>query len=100
MNYDVNAWRVHKRTCGDYSAAVNRQKHNWNLERHEQACKAADAFLKQHCLIITYGKGPTKAGDAVPAVEEVIGREPSDRGGTRLHLCFVQPVCPELVACH
>ena len=60
LNYDVDAWRVHKHTCGDYDAAVSKQKHNWNLKRHEQAGKAADAFLRQHCLIITYGKDSTK----------------------------------------
>ena len=79
----------------DYNNAVSKQKHNWNLKRHEQAGKAADAFLKQHCLVITYGQGPRKDGDGVPAMEEVIGHEPSDPKGTRVHLCFVQPVCPE-----
>ena len=53
LTYDVDVWRVHKHTCSDCNAAVSKQKHNWNLKRHEQAGKAADAFLKQHCLIIT-----------------------------------------------
>ena len=97
LTYDVDAWRVHKHTCSDYNSAVSKQKHNWNLKRHEQAGKAANAFLKQHCLIIIW-QGPHNAGDGVPAVEEVIGRAPSDPRGTRVHLCFVQPVCPEHVA--
>ena len=57
----VDVWRVHKHTCNDYIAAVSKQKHTWNLKRHEQAGKAANAFLNQHCLIITYGKAPQKA---------------------------------------
>ena len=61
LSYDVDAWRVHKHTCYHYTAAVFKQKHTWNLKRHEQAGKAADAFLKQHCLILTYSKDPTKA---------------------------------------
>ena len=40
---------------------MSKQKHNWNLKRHEQAGKAAGAFLKQHCIIIPYGKDPTQA---------------------------------------
>ena len=98
LTYDVDVWKVHKHTCSDCNAAVSNQKHNWNLKRHEQAGKAADAFLKQHCLIITYAKGPTKGDDGVPELEEDIGREPSDPRGARVHLCFVQPVCPEHVA--
>ena len=58
LTYDVNSWRVHKHTCSDCNAVVAKQRHNWNLKRHEQAGKAADAFLKQHFLIITYSKGP------------------------------------------
>ena len=57
----VDVWRVHKHTCSDYIAAVSKQNHTWNLKRHEQAGKAANAFLNQHCLIITYGKAPQKA---------------------------------------
>ena len=56
LTYDVDVWRVHKHTCSDYNAAVSKQKHNWNLKRHEQAGKAADAFLKQNCLIIPHSK--------------------------------------------
>ena len=56
----VDVWRVHKHTCSDYIAAMSKHNHTWNLKRHEQAGKAANAFLKQHCLIITYGKAPTK----------------------------------------
>ena len=29
LTYDVDAWRVHKHTCGDYNTAVSKQKHNW-----------------------------------------------------------------------
>ena len=61
LESDQDVWRVHKYTCSDYNAAVSKQKHNWNLKRHEQAGKAADAILKQHCLVITYGKTPQKA---------------------------------------
>ena len=50
----MDAMRCHRQTCSDYNAAVNKQKHNWNLNRHNLAGKAADAFLKQHCLVITY----------------------------------------------
>ncbi len=57
----VDVWRVHKHTCSDYIAAMSKHNHTWNLKRHEQAGKAANAFLKQHCLIITYGKAPQKA---------------------------------------
>ena len=57
----VDVWRVHKHTCSDYIAAMSKHNHTWNLKRHEQAGKAATAFLKQHCLIITYGKAPQKA---------------------------------------
>ena len=39
---------------------MNKQKHNSNLKRHEQAGKAADAFIKQHCLILVYKKDPNK----------------------------------------
>ena len=98
LTYDVDAWRVHKHTCSDYIAAVSRQNHTWNLKRHEQAGKAANAFLKQHCLIITYGKAPTKGDDGVHELEEDTGQEPSDPRGTRVHLCFVQPGCAEHVA--
>ena len=28
LTYDVDAWRDHKHTCSDCSAAVNKQKHN------------------------------------------------------------------------
>ena len=45
LTYDVDAWRVHKHTCSDYNTAEFKQKHNWHLKRHEQAGKAADAFL-------------------------------------------------------
>ena len=31
LTYDVDAWRVHKHTCSDCSAAVNKHNHNWNL---------------------------------------------------------------------
>ena len=51
--------RDNKRSCSAYIAAVNKHNHNWNLKRHEQTGKAADAFIKQHCLIMTYGKDPT-----------------------------------------
>ena len=79
------ARRVHKHTCGDYNAAVSKQKHNWNLKRHEQAGKAAGAFLKQHCLVLTYDKEPTQ-----PAMDFLQWRKslaahlqiPEDRGYT------------------
>ena len=61
LSYDMDLWRVHKHTRSDYSATMFRQKHDRNLKRHEQAGKAADAFLKQHCLVITYDKDPAKA---------------------------------------
>ena len=60
LEYDRDAWKVHKHTCTDYNAAVPKEKHAWNLKWHEQAGKAADAFLKQHCLAITYDKDPAK----------------------------------------
>ena len=78
---------------------MSKHNHTWNLKRHEQAGKAANAFLKQHyCLIITYGKAPTKGDDGVHELEEDTGQEPSDPRGTRVHLCFVQPGCAEHVA--
>ena len=45
LQYDVDAWRVHKQTLSDYGSAVHKQKHTRNLKRHEQSGKAADAFL-------------------------------------------------------
>ena len=54
LNYDMDAMRCHRQTCSDYNSAVTKQRHNWNLNRHALAGKAADAFLKQHCLVITY----------------------------------------------
>ena len=40
LTYGVDAWRVQKHTCSDYKQAVAKQKHKWNLKRHEQAGKA------------------------------------------------------------
>ena len=60
LMHDRDAWRVHKHTCSDYNAAVSKQKHLWNLKGHERAGKVADVFLKQHYLLITNDKDPTK----------------------------------------
>ena len=98
LTYDVDAWRVHRHTCSDYDAAVGNQKHNWSLKRHEQVGKAADVFLKQHCLVITYGKGPTKAMTEFLNWRRSLAANlqiPEERGCT---CCFVQPVFPEHVA--
>ena len=59
LGYDVDAWRVHKKTVSDYVAAMRKQKHNRNLKRHEQSGKAAYAFLKQHCLVLKFGQDST-----------------------------------------
>ncbi len=56
MTHDMDVWRVHKHTPNYYAAALRKQKHTWNLKRHEQSGKAADAFLKQHCLVLSYSK--------------------------------------------
>ena len=49
--HDRDAWRVHTHTLGNYAASVSKLKHDWNIKRHEQSGKAADAFIKQHCLV-------------------------------------------------
>ena len=49
--HDRDAWRVHEHTLGNYAASVYKLKHDWNIKRHEQSGKAADAFIKQHCLV-------------------------------------------------
>ena len=84
--YDRDAWRVHRHTLSNYAASVSKLKHDWNIKRHEQSGKAADAFIKQHCLVQVYKKESTKP---------VMDRAPSDPRGTRVHVCFVEPVCPE-----
>ena len=58
--HDRDAWRVHTHTLGNYAASVSKLKHDWNIKRHEQSGKAADAFIKQHCLILVYKKDPNK----------------------------------------
>jgi hypothetical protein len=58
--HDRDAWRVHRHTLGNYAASVAKLKHDWNIKRHEQSGKAADEFLKQHCLVQVYKKDSTK----------------------------------------
>ena len=54
LMHDRDAWRVHRHTLGNYAASVSKLKHDWNIKRHEQSGKAADAFLKQHCHVQVY----------------------------------------------
>ena len=58
--HDRDAWRVHRHTLSNYAASVAKMKHDWNIKRHEQSGKAADAFIKQHCLVQVYKKDSTK----------------------------------------
>ena len=60
LMHDRDAWRVHRHTLGNYAASVSKLKHDWNIKRHEQSGKAADAFIKQHCLVQVYKKDSTK----------------------------------------
>ena len=50
--HDRDAWRVHRDTLSNYAASVRKLKHDWNIKRHDQSGKAADAFIKQHCLVL------------------------------------------------
>ena len=60
LQLDRDAWMVHKHTLSKYSASVSKLRHDWNLKRHKQSGKAADAFMKQHCLVIVYKTDATK----------------------------------------
>ena len=57
---DRDSIRVHFHTLGSYAASLSKVKHDWNIKRHEQSGKAADAFIAQHCLILGYEKGASK----------------------------------------
>ena len=58
------------KTVSDYAAAVHKQKHTWNLRRHEQSGKAADAFLKQHCRVLKFDQAST-----APVMEFIIWKK-------------------------
>ena len=58
--YDRDSWRVHRHTLSNYAASVSKLEHDWNIKRHEQSGKAADAFIKQHCLVLVYKKDTSK----------------------------------------
>ena len=89
LKNDVNAWRVHRHTCSDYNGAVFKMKLTWNLKRHEHSGKAADAFLKQHCLVLVLRQGPRGVSCAVLAAAAIYRLITSDPRRARVHLCLV-----------
>ena len=95
VTYDLDAWMAHLKTCSDYIAAMAKQKHSWNLKRHKQCGMAADALIKQNCLVIVYGKDPYQPVLEFLAFEKESGIEPSDIRRLCSHLCLVQPCFPE-----
>ena len=91
--HDRDAWRVHRHTLGNYAASVSRLKPDWNIAR---AVWQGGGCIPQAALPRPgVQQRDHKACDGFPELEEVIGRAPSDPRGTRVHFCFVEPVCPE-----